>query len=321
MTAHGTHLDEGLQPPSVIVPLITPLLADHRVDLDSLSSLLDYVLGHGVDGVLALGSSGECVTLSAAQRFEVARHVVSYTSDRAHVMLGVPAWGDADAMGEARRLAELAPDSLLICAPAGMRLSADEIAAHYRSFAGLDVPVIAYDVPSRVSVDLDPVIIGSLAADGVIRGLKDSSGDIVKARRFADATRAIEGFARYTGCEEVIDGSLLIGYHGGIPGLANVFPEWHVGLVAAAQDNRWVDATALQGDVVELLELYSCELPAAGFVARFLGAVKEALRQLGVITTSTTSSVLVQPDRGLADHVSRVLDRADVLREARASVG
>lgn len=293
--------------PTIIVPLVTPMLPDYSVDLDSLARLIDHVVGRGVKGVLALGSSGECVALSSAQRLEVARFVTDHARGKTHIMLGVPAWGGDDALGEARQLAELQPDSLLVSAPAGMRLSPHELVRHFERVASVGIPVVAYDVPARVTVGLDPDTIATLAQNGTIAGLKDSTGDIVKARRFADATRELPGFYRYTGCEEVIDGSLLVGYDGAVPGLANVFPEWHVALATAAYEGRWDDAARLQGDIVRLMDLYFHPLEGGSFLAQFFGSVKEALRQQGVISHSTSSAVLAPVDAGLSEHVARIL--------------
>lgn len=300
--------------PSVIVPLVTPLNPDRSLDLDSLGSLIDYVVDRGVDGVLVLGSSGECVALSAAQRLEVARFATAHGRGRTRVMVGVPAWGAADAIGEARALAALEPDWLLACAPAGMRLSPDELAGHFERIAGAGAPVIAYDVPARVIVGLEPSMIASLAERGVIAGLKDSTGDIVKARKFADATRHIPGFVRYTGCEEVIDGTLLVGYDGAVPGMAMIVPEWHVALAEAAAAGRWDEAARVQGEIMQLLDLYFHALPGGSFLAQFFASVKEALRQKGVIAHATTSAEFVPGNEDLARHVTRILEHVERLR-------
>lgn len=300
--------------PTVIVPLVTPLTPERELDLDSLGRLIDHVIDAGVDGVLALGSSGECVALSASQRLEVAEYVTDYARGRTRIMLGVPAWGAADAIGEAHALAALDPDWLLVCAPGGMRLSPDEHARHFERIADAGAPVIAYDVPARVIVGLDPALIRSLGERGIVAGLKDSTGDIVKARAYADALRGLDGFERLTGCEEVIDGTLLLGYNGAVPGLANVFPEWHVALAAAAGDGRWEDAARIQGEITQLLQLYFHALPGGSFLAQFFGSVKEALRQKGVIAHATTSAEFVPADDALARHTADILALGERLR-------
>jgi len=298
---------------AVVVPIVTPLLPDGRPDLDSLRSLLDFVLTAGVDGVLALGSSGESVSLSRADRELVGAAAVEHVGQRRHVMLGLPTAGTADAREEAARLAALGPGSILAALPAGLRHSDSELRAHFATIAGAGAPVVVYDVPGRAGAALEIPTVAALAEDGTAVALKDSTGDVVKARRYARALAGRDGFRMLTGCEEVIDGSLLAGYHGAVPGLANVFPRWHVALAQAAAEGRWERASALQAGIVELMDLYFQPIPGASFMASFLGTVKEALRQLGVIEHNVSSAPITPVDAALVAHVTQALARATEL--------
>lgn len=299
---------------AVVVPVVTPLTPEGRPDLDSMRSLLDFVLAAGVDGVLALGSSGESVALSRADREAVGAAVVEHVGARTHVMLGLPTAGTADAQEEAVRLAALGPSSLLAAVPAGLRLSDAELRRHIEAIAAAGAPVVAYDVPGRAGWPMEIATVAALAADGTAVALKDSTGDIVKARRYVRALAGHSGFRMLTGCEEVIDGSLLAGYHGSVPGLANVFPRWHVALAQAAAAGRWERASALQAEIVELMDLYFQPIPGASFMASFLGTVKEALRQLGVIAHTTSCVPVTGIDEALSAHVSAVLARAEEMQ-------
>jgi 4-hydroxy-tetrahydrodipicolinate synthase len=299
----------------VIVPLITPMDPDGTEDLDSFASLIDFVSAHGVDGVLILGSSGECIALSARQRQRIVKFAVDCTRGRTHLMVGVPTLGSTDVLNEARWIAEHGADSLLVAAPAGMRLSASEMHRHFQIVASAGPPVVAYDVPSRVGAAFDLGMLATLAENHIIAGVKDSTGDIVKARKLAEITRKHQDLLRYTGCEEVIDGSLLAGYHGAIPGLANVFPQFHVALVRQAGAGNWAQAAQIQAQIVALLGLYSHALPGGSFLAQFFASIKLALVQLGVITHATTSPIFVQADDSLRAHVDAILTLAEELAQ------
>ena len=294
----------------VVVPLVTPLESDSAPDLDSLGRLIDLVLAAGVTGILVLGSSGESVALPAASRRAVAAFAAQHVDGRAHVMTGVPTYGTVDALDEARQVVRGGTDSLLVAAPSGVRMSNAELRDHFARLAEAGAPVVAYDVPARVAVALDVDLIRQLAADKVIVGLKDSTSDLVKARRYVEATRDIPGFVRFSGCEECIDAALLIGYDAAMPGLANVFPRFHVALTDQAAAGEWAAASRLQSAVVALLDLYSAPVPGGGFHAAFFGSVKEALRQLGVIAHGAASPMFTVAGEELAAHVAGVLERA-----------
>ena len=121
------------------------------------------------------------------------------------------------------------------CRRSFSRIPPPSSADHFRAVAAA-APArpscLAYNIPSRVNVALEPALMCELAGEGVMAGVKDSSGNVEAQRLLAEATADIDGFRRYTGSEFAIDGLLLGGFHGAVPGLANVFAPWHVELAA-----------------------------------------------------------------------------------------
>jgi 4-hydroxy-tetrahydrodipicolinate synthase len=304
----------------VLVPLVTPLLPDGAVDGESFRVLIDFQVRAGVDGLLVLGSSGEAVALSAAERAFAAAIAVEHARGRTHLMIGVATHGTKDAATEAAVLADLGPDSLLVAAPAGFALSQPELATHFRAVGqSCDTPLVAYEAPTRVGVSLGAELVASLGAEGSIAGLKDSSGDLVKGRVMSEATSDLAGFVRYTGCEHCIDGAMLAGYNGAIAGLANVFPEFHVELVRRVALGDWAGASQVQGYLISLLELYDYSFAGASFSAQFFAVVKEALRQRGVIAHGTISAPMTPADDGLPAHCERMLRRGAELADRLAA--
>lgn len=308
----------------VLVPIVTPLNPDRSPDFDSLTSLLRFVADAGVKGVLVLGSSGESVGLSAEQRRQVAAHAIRSAGAALHVMVGMPSAGTADATAEAAVMADLGADSVLASAPSGLQLSQSELAGHFTAIAAgiAGTTLVAYEVPSRVGVSLGAPLLRQLADNGTIRGVKDSSGDLPKGRTLAEVMRDRHDVLLFTGAEQCIDAALLGGFHGAIPGLANVFPDFHVELAKRAADGDWVGAAQVQAQIVDLLELYfpSRPLPNASFSAQFFAIVKESLVQLGVIRCGTSTAPLTSADSELRDHVSNMLQRAESMR-ATAKIG
>jgi 4-hydroxy-tetrahydrodipicolinate synthase len=294
----------------VIVPLVTPLLPDRTLDTASGASLVEHVLAAGVDGVLALGSTAESGALSAADREASVAATVAAVAGRAHVMAGLPAMGTADAVADARRWEALGADSLLLAAPFVFPPSQTELRAHFDAVAdAVAIPVVAYDVPGRVHVALSPELLGALAADGAIAGVKDSTNVLSNAQGVLAATADLPGFVRATGSEEAIDGLLLSGYDVAVPGLANVLPTLHVALARHARAGAWERAAASQRELVGLLDLYAAPLAGGNPTSAFFAAVKEALRQLGVIEHTTTSAPFAQSDDAVAEHVRGWLAR------------
>lgn len=293
----------------VVVPMVTPLKPDGTIDTESTASLCRFLSAARVAGLLALGSTGENSALSRDQRRLLISTVVEAAPEGVHIMAGVPSLGTPDAAADAADYAALGVDSILLPAPVGFPLSRDELGDHFRTVAdAIDVPIEAYEVPARVHVSLDADLLVNLARDGVIAGVKDSSGDLGTARVRSERLRR-EGLAiaHFTGSEECIDGFLLGGGGGCVPGLANIVPQLHVALTEHAAAGDWVAASEVQGLITSWLPVYFHPVPGGGFMAQAMGGLKSALVQLGVIEYSTVAAPFRQADGGLAAHVGQLL--------------
>ncbi len=270
----------------VMPPMVTPLLPGGEADTASTASLVRHFRQTGLDGVLMLGSSGENALIPLDQKLKVleAGVAVRGDADEFHIMVGITAMGPADALVQARALAELRPDSLLLPAPVGFPFSPSELHDYYaRVCDATDVPVFAYEVPARTHTTLGAALLGRLADEGRIAGIKDSSGQIGLTQQYTALTKTRPGFVLYTGMEDAIDAALLAGADGAIPGLANLFPEFHLALVRLARDGRWNEARAVQERINTLLGIYFADVTQASFSAAFFAIVKEALVQRGII--------------------------------------
>ncbi len=300
----------------VIPPMVTPMLPSGAPDLESIDSLIGHLAGQGATGLLVLGSCGENGALSRDERLAVAQRAVAAAAGRIHLMIGVPALGTREAVADAAVYADLGADSLLVPPAFVFPHSAGELGDHFRAVAqaAADLPILAYNIPSRVNVVLEPDLLSVLAAEGVVAGVKDSSGNVEGQRILAEATADIAGFRRYTGSEFAIDGLLLGGFNGAVPGLANVFAPWHVELAARAAGGDWKGAAEIQGRIVKLFKLYQHPMPGGSFSASVIASLKEGLVQQGIIAHSTTAYPFVQVDDGMRAHVREVLAAAEADR-------
>lgn len=293
----------------VIPPLVTPMLPDGTPDLDSFDRLVTHVVAGGASGILVLGSTGENGLLSSEERSAVAAHAIERWGTELHVMVGVPAMGLKDAYVDAVGYAALGAGSLLVPANYGFALSPAELAEYYREIAaaGGGTPIVLYNVPTRVGINLDPPLVIQLAHDGRIAAVKDSSGNLEAHRLIADGTASVDGFRRFTGSELSIDGALLAGFDGAVPGLANVFVERHVALLAHATAGDWKAASDMQAAIAACARIYEAPRATNSFSGVAIGALKEALVQLGIIAHATTSPAFGPPDSAFRDHVAAVL--------------
>ena len=295
----------------VVPPLCTPLTPAGDVDRASLTALAERLIGAGVSGLFALGSSGEAAYLGDARRRTVLETVVEAAAGRVPVLAGAIDMATERVVDHARAAAALGVDAIVATAPFFTRTHPVEIADHFRRVReGAGLPLFAYDIPASVHTKLTPRIVLPLAADGTLAGLKDSSGDDGALRRLIVEARRrglMDSFSVLTGSELAVDGALLAGAHGVVPGLGNVDPAGYVRLYNYARAGRWDRAVAEQDRLAALFALTDAGDPAVmGGSSSALGAFKAALHQLGVIACPATAEPQV-PLRGDAVKTVRQL--------------
>ncbi|MFF1551543.1 dihydrodipicolinate synthase family protein [Rhodococcus erythropolis] len=299
----------------IVPPIVTPLTLEGEVDTTSLERLLSLQIEAGVDGLFVLGSSGEVGYLTDAQRAQVVQTAIGHVGGQVPVLVGVNDMTTNRVIAVAEQAREAGADAIVATAPFYAITDAAETATHFRSIhAAVDLPLFAYDVPVRVHSKLNPAMLVELGREGVIAGVKDSSGDDVSFRMLLRQSAELENFAVFTGHEVVVDGCLLMGASGAVPGLANVDPHGYVRLWRAAQAGDWAAAKAEQDRLTDLFSIV--EAPTLGRVsagAAGLGAFKTALALRGVITGNTMCAPMLSLDESETATIKVVLERAGLL--------
>lgn len=294
----------------VVPPLLTPMHADGSLDLDSLDSLVDHLVDAGVHGVFALGSSGQVAYLTDAERDTVVRRVADRLAGRVPLVVGIPDFTARRIADHGRRAADNGADAVVMTAPLYALQDGAEIADSFRMVAAeVPVPLLAYDVPVRVHTKLTAAMLLALGQEGVITGVKDSSGDDVGFRLLVDANRAAGSpLEVLTGHEVVVDGMLLLGADGVVPGLGNVDPAGYVRMWDAAQRGDWAAARQEQDRLNRLFDIVF-QPQGLGGDAGGIGAFKQACARLGVIADAAMPAPLRGMDDAARGRIDAILEQ------------
>ncbi|MBE4717994.1 dihydrodipicolinate synthase family protein [Pseudarthrobacter sp. AB1] len=295
----------------VIPPVVTPRTADGAIDVPSLENVTKHLLDGGVSGLFVLGSSGEVTHMTNSERDLVVQTVAGVNAGQVPVIVGAVEQTTNRVIEEAKRVIALGADSIVATSLYYAISNAQENGTHFRSIAAaVDVPVFAYDVPVRTHFKLPTDLLVELGREGVIAGVKDSSGDDVSFRQLLLAAKDIPNFDIFTGHEVVVDGALLGGAQGVVPGLGNVDPAGYRRLFDAAQAGDWAQAAAEQDRLADVFEIVYT--PKAGRMsgnAAGLGAFKTALQLMGVIKTNVMSAPMLSLDEDETKAIRVILER------------
>lgn len=281
-------------PDGVIPPLCTPLTPQRDLDVASLERLCRHLLDAGATGLFIGGSTGEAAYLTDDVRARVLEVVVRYTAGQVPVFAGVIDMTTPRVIQHARTAEKLGADALVATAPYYAPTHPAEIGVHFRTIRStVDLPLMAYDIPSAVHTKLPATVVAELASDGVLQGLKDSSGDLDGMRTVLQLVD-VDGFKVFTGSEIMADIGLQLGAHGIVPGVGNVDPEGFVRLYEAGRRGDWTAAAREQERLRRLFKLVGVgDSSRMGRYSSAIGAFKAGLVYRGVIAHGTTSLPMI----------------------------
>lgn len=289
----------------VIPPVVVPLTDKRQLDLKAFSRTIERMIDAGVDGLFFLGSSGEVAFLTDAQRHHVLHEAVSLVRGRVPVLAGIIDMETLRVIDQAKRAEALGVDGLVCTAPFYALGGPRETERHFRVVReNTNLPLFAYDLPVCVHTKLDPTMLVRLGGEGVIQGVKDSSGDDVSFRWLVlENEDAGHPLRLLTGHEVCVDGAYLAGADGSVPGLANIDPRGYVEMWRAYKAGDWARVKELQDRLARLMFIVRKARATVGFGAG-VGAFKTALWQMGVFETNQMREP-VQPLEG--DDVEQIV--------------
>ncbi|MFE1883509.1 dihydrodipicolinate synthase family protein [Streptomyces diastatochromogenes] len=275
----------------VVPPVCTPLTPDREVDVPSLLRLVEHLVEGGVHGLFLLGSTSEAAFLTDRRRRLVVETVVGHLGGQLPVLAGAIDMTTPRVLDHVSAVTAAGARAVVVTAPFYARTHPAEIVHHYRRIAAASpVPVIAYDIPSAVHTKLPADVVLGLAGDGVLAGLKDSSGDLAAFREIVTGARAHPGFSVLTGSELIVDAALALGADGAVPGLANVDPHGYVRLYRLCREGDQEAARAEQERLCALFGMVGVGDPARmGGSSSAIGAFKAALHLRGIIDCPVTA--------------------------------
>lgn len=304
----------------VIPPVVIPLTEERTLDLKAFSRNVERMIDAGVDGLFFLGSSGEVAFLTDAQRQHVLQEAVSIVRGRVPVLAGIIDMETLRVIDQAKRAEAIGVDGLVATAPFYALGGPKETERHFRAIReNTSLPLFAYDLPVCVHTKLDPTMLVRLGTEGVLQGVKDSSGDDVSFRwLILENEDAGHPLQLLTGHEVCVDGAYLAGADGSVPGLANVDPVSYVEQWRAFQAGDWARVKEIQDHLARLMFVTRCVKATVGFGAG-VGAFKTALWQMGIFETNQMREP-VQPLVG--DDVAAIVDvlKSEGMMEADAPI-
>ena len=211
----------------VVVPILTPVDADERIDEAKLRAQVDYVIDGGVSGILAFGSNGEFYMVEEDEMERGLKIMVDQAAGRVPVYFGIGAISTRKCCRLAKMAVANGAAGISVLQPMFLKPTEDELYLHFKTIAETvpETPMLLYNNPGRVGYTMSGRLVERLAHEVPnIVGMKDTSGDITQTSEFIRRTRDV-GFKVFGGKDTLLYASMCHGAVGGVCTAANFMPE------------------------------------------------------------------------------------------------
>jgi 4-hydroxy-tetrahydrodipicolinate synthase len=196
----------------VLTAIATPFGDDGNVDFDAFQSLARFLVDNGSDGIVVAGTTGEASTLDDGEHLDLIAAGIEAVGDRATVVAGTGTNDTRHSVAMTERATELGVDACLVVTPYYNKPPQRGIVAHYEAVAAAtDRPIIVYNIPSRVVINIEPATMSRLTEIDGIQAVKQANADLEQARHIIDV-----GLELYAGDDNLVQPFLELGATGGI---------------------------------------------------------------------------------------------------------
>ena len=251
--------------------LITPF-NENGVNYDALGELIENQIAGGTAAIIFLGTTGEPSTMSFAEEHILMEYAVKKVNGRAKVIFGCGSNNTADAVMTAQAGERFGADGLLAVTPYYNKCTQKGLVEYYKAICqSVSIPVIAYNVPGRTGVEIQPATMAKIAELPNIAGIKDAGGNMSKTMETFRLVR--EKCDVYSGEDALNLPILAVGGAGVISVLSNIVPADVKKLCDLVFENKMAEAIALNDKLLPLAN--------ACFVEVNPIPVKEAMNIMG----------------------------------------
>ncbi|MFL5923714.1 MAG: 4-hydroxy-tetrahydrodipicolinate synthase [Gaiellaceae bacterium] len=289
----------------VLTAIVTPFDSSGAVDYERFRALVSHLVDNGSDGVVVAGTTGESPTLSDDERIELVAAAVDAVGDHAAVVAGTGTYSTAHSVHLTERANEAGAHGFLVVTPYYNKPPPRGIVEHFKAIAAAsDRPIVVYNIPSRVVLNLETETIAQLREIETVRAVKQANPDLDQAKRIVEL-----GLDLYAGDDDLILPFLELGGLGGVCVHTHVVGPRVKAMVTAVREGDLEEARRLERETRPALDILKVQTNPI--------AIKAALNLLGH-EVGGLRLPLVEANEAEVAQVRACLERLELLEPARA---
>jgi len=246
------------------VAIVTPFKNDFSIDFAALGRVINHVISGGINYVVAMGTTGESVTLTKEEKKAIISYVVEVVDNRVPIVYGIGGNYTQEVINNIRHAELCGVDGILSVTPYYNKPTQRGLFQHFKEIATCSpIPVIIYNVPGRTSSNLaaETCLELAYACENIV-AVKEASGDLSQMMKIIKGKP--ENFNVISGDDMLTIPVISAGGSGVISVLANAFPSQCTELVNQSLKNNFKAAREIQFRFLEMIELLFTEGNPAG---------------------------------------------------------
>ncbi len=264
----------NFKPEGILPAMITPLTADDNINLPVLRQLINYLIDGGVNGIFAIGTTGEFYAMSNNDYRQILEATVDEVAGRVPVYAGANAISTKACVDLANIAQQAGVDALSVLTPYFINPTQEQVYNHFKTVAeNTNLPILLYNNAPKTHVNITPKTAHELSLIPNIVGIKDSTGDLTMTGEYIRLTRG-QDFSVMMGRDTMIYGALCYGATGGVAACANVAPKLVCDIYTNFKAGNHAAALEAQYKLAPLRIAFE--------LGTFPAVIKESLEMLGI---------------------------------------
>lgn len=280
----------------VYTAIITPF-KDGQVDYASLEKVIEMQIANGVDGVVAVGTTGESPTVNMSEHSEIIRFTINTVNKRCKVIAGTGGNSTDEAIELTVKAFKDGADASLQVSPYYNKPTQEGLFRHFTAIsdAAPELPIFLYNVPGRTASEIAVDTVARLAENPNIPVVKEAGGSVDRVSQI----KAVSDITVLSGDDALTLPMMSVGAEGVVSVISNVMPSQMVKLVKLASEMNFKEASALHAKLYPLMKdlfIESNPIPVKALAAE-LGLCGNDLRLPMVEISAANKKILLESAR------------------------
>jgi 4-hydroxy-tetrahydrodipicolinate synthase len=282
--------------------MVTPFDEKGEVDYEQAKKLALALLGSGSDGVVVAATTGEAPTLTWEEELRLFKEVKSVVGNRGDVVAYTGSNSTTEAVEATKGAEKIGVDACLSVVPYYNRPNQEGIYQHFKAIAeSTSLPIIMYNIPSRVVVNMEPETMARLSQIDNIIGVKEALGNMEHVAKTISSTR--EDFLIWSGNDNDTFPIMALGGYGVIGVTTHLVGKQYKKMIDLLLGGKTAEAAAIHRDLVPLVNAMFCAPNPA--------PVKYALNHIG-FRVGKPRLPLIEPDEKAAATIREMLKKYQI---------